>query len=141
MLLNKRMSLPSVLEIIVVSAALIVAVLREYRFLALTSQQKSSVALRAFRIMGFLFVGFGVLGQILAAAGYGGTGQPIEVHRWHPVLGNLGEGYEEGPTILGEWSTLGMITGLGVAMICALVLWKVEQQKHSSTRASDQQAR
>jgi hypothetical protein len=71
LLLNKRMSLPSVLEIVVVSAAMLVAVLREYRLVALTGQQKSSVALRAFRIMGFLLVGFGVLGQILAAAGYG----------------------------------------------------------------------
>jgi hypothetical protein len=137
MLLNKRMSLPSVLEIIVVSAAMIVAVLREFRFLALTGRQKSSVALHVFRIMGFLFVGFAVLGQILAAAGYGGTGQPIEVHRWHPVLGNVGVGYEEGPTILGEWSTLGMITGLGLLMICTLLLQKAEHRNRSSTRAGD----
>ena len=119
---------------------MIVAVLREFRFLALAGRQKASVALRASRIMGFLFVGFGVLGQILTAAGYGGTGRTIEVHRWHPVLGNVGEGYEEGPTILGEWSTLGMITGLGLLMICTLLLGKVEHRNRSSARAGDQQA-
>ncbi len=82
------------------------SVVRECPLLA-HKGRKARLVLHAFRILGFLFVGFGLLGQILDTAGYGGTGWGIEVDRWHPVLGNVGQGYEEGPTRLGEYSTLG----------------------------------
>jgi hypothetical protein len=122
------MSLASGLGIIVVSVVLIVAVVRECRLFVGQGLPRATVLLHTSRILGFLLVGLGVLGQILAAAGYGGTGRPIEVDRWHPVLGNVGQGYEEGPTLLGECSTLAMITGLGVLLACTAVSWGTERR-------------
>jgi hypothetical protein len=82
-----------------------------------------------------LLFSLGVLGQVLENAGYGGTGQTVEVTRWDPVLGNLGTGYREGPTRLAELSAgLGMV-GIALLLLCTFGLWGVERRRRASQSA------
>ena len=125
------MSVASGLGIILVSAGLIAAVLHEYRLLAVT---KHPVLLRL-RLIGVLLVGFGTLGWILDAEGYGGTGPTVEVERRHPVLGNVGSGYEEGPTLLGKLSSMGWLVGVGLLCGSSVLLWSVGRSKPPASKA------
>jgi hypothetical protein len=114
-------SVASGLGIILVSVGLIAAVLHDYRLLAVT---KHPVLLRL-RLIGVLLVGFGTLGWILDAEGYGGTGPTVEVDRRHGALGNVGSGYEEGSTWLGKLSSTGWLVGLGRLCVSSAMIWSM----------------
>jgi hypothetical protein len=120
------MPLGSVAGIMLVGVALVGAVIHEFRVLS-QATRKNVVVLHGGRILALLLTCFGILGEILAAAGYGGTTRTMEVDRWHPVLGNLGTGYAEAPALFGELSVLGIIVGGFLWLLCTLLLQQMER--------------
>jgi hypothetical protein len=128
------MSLVSVFAILFVSLVLVVAVVQEFR----TLSRKNAVVLHSGRVFALLLTGFGILGEILAGAGYGGTSRTIEVSRWHPVLGNLGTGYAEAPAVFGELSVLGIVVGTFLWLLCTVLLQRVARSDQVSDSGKQQ---
>jgi ABC-type Na+ efflux pump permease subunit len=128
------MSLSSWLTTALVTLAAVAVSVREYRFTA-QAPTRGAAILHLGRILGVLLVSLGVVGQVLQNAGYGGAGPTLEVTRWHPLLGNLGTGYREGPTRLAKLSAgLGMV-GIVLLLLCTFGLWGAERRRRASQSA------
>jgi hypothetical protein len=128
------MSPTIVIALAVVSVGLVVAVVREYRLQHRPGLAHAAIMLHAVRMGGILAVGFGVLGCLLDAAGFGGTGPTVEAGRVEFILGIPvgGPGYREGHTRLWEISAEAAGWGLLVCLACSLLLWWREQGKDSA---------
>ena len=128
------MSLGSVVAILLVSLMLVLAVVHEVHLLS----RKNAVVLHSGRVLALPLTGFGILGEILAADGYGGTSRTIEVSRWHPVLGNLGTGYAEAPALFGELSVLGIVVGIFLWLLCTVALQRLARSSQVSDSGKHQ---
>jgi hypothetical protein len=124
-----------VTSIVLVSVALIAAIVREYRFLSQSEPGSSSRLLHGLRILGAMALGLGVIGRILDAAGYGGTGPTVEVERWHPAFGTTVTSYAEGPSRLAQLSSWAAIVGLGLWGVCSFFLSQFQQRNRTSRKA------
>lgn len=113
------------LELTLVAAVTVTAVMRAYRQQHRPGLSSGDILLHEARLGGILLTGFGLLGLLLDGAGYGGTGPTVEVPRVGFVLGIPvgGPGYEEGHTRLWELST-GAV-GVGVLLMAgsSFALW------------------
>jgi hypothetical protein len=124
------MSLRLLLGLVLVAVVLVAAVVREYRLQHRPGVSRSAILLHAVRMGGILLTGFGLLGCLLDAAGFGGTGPTVEVDRIGSVLGIPvgGPGYQEGHTRLWELSSKAAASGLLLIMACSLLMRWREQR-------------
>ena len=117
------------LSLSLLAIAMVAAVVREYRCGLEPGVAVSIRRVRRARMLGFLLAGFGLIGCLLDAAGYGGVGPTVETRRVGSVLGIAvgGPGYAEGSTVLWRLSALGLAVGLLLVLLGGLALHLLER--------------
>ena len=131
------MSLTLSLELVFVAVVLVTMLMREYRLQHRPALSDGAVLLHAGRMGGMLLAGFGCIGRLLDAAGYGGTGPTVEVVRLAVVSGVPvgGRGFQEGHTRLWQISTDALTLGAVLLLLCSLLLWWRDLRREPSVRA------